>query len=206
MFTSVTIAVELFELFKDKFLQDRIVLARNIARRLRDERVISQEIETEIMSATCDYDAASILYRHMTAQADKESAEKLFDIMINADGCHNMNALGQRMLDDLQNVSYLECTTQHIHMYMHLHVYLVSVHVHMHSLCYTFPNSLSIPPSLPPPLSLSLPFKLVRNPESTKTLSGHNDDIRQRHHGLHDRESRKVQQESIHVTMLCACT
>ena len=46
--------------------------------------MIPQEIETEIMSAKCDYDAASILYRHMTAQAHKESAEKLFNVMINA--------------------------------------------------------------------------------------------------------------------------
>ena len=45
------------------------------------------------------YDAASSLYRHMTAQADKESAKKLFDIMINTEAY-------QRMLDVLQNVSY----------------------------------------------------------------------------------------------------
>ena len=105
----------MFELFEEEFLQDGTVLAQNIARKLRDKKVIPQEIETEIMNAKCDYDAASSLYRHMTAQADKESAKKLFDIMINADGCQNMNALGRRMLDDLQNVSCLWCTTPHIH-------------------------------------------------------------------------------------------
>ena len=97
---------ELFEQFKEEFLQDSTVPAQNIARRLRDDRVIPQEIETEIMSAKCDYNAASILYRHMTAQADKESAKKLFHIMINTKTYQNMNALGRRMLDALQNVSY----------------------------------------------------------------------------------------------------
>ena len=101
----------MFEQFKEEFLQDSTVLAQNIARRLRDERVIPQEIETEIMSAKCDYDAASILYRHMTAQADKEIAKKLFHVMINTKAYQNMNNLGRRMLDALQNVSYLECTT-----------------------------------------------------------------------------------------------
>ena len=35
--------------------------------------------------------------------------------------------------------------------------------------------------------------KLVRKPESARIISGHRDDILQRRHGLHDRESRKVQ-------------
>ena len=107
---------ELFNYFKGDFLQNGTVLAWNIVRRLQGERVIPQEIETEIMNATCDYDAASILYRHMTAQADKESAKRLFNVMINTKCYPRMNALGQKMLDDLLNVSYLECTTQHIRM------------------------------------------------------------------------------------------
>ena len=143
MFTSKTIVIlvaELFELFKEEFLQDGTVPAQNIARRLYDGRVIPQEKQTKIMNATCDYDAASILYGHMAAQATKESAKKLFDIMINTEAYQKMNDLGRRMLDALQNVSYLECTTSYIHnMYMHLHVYLVSVHIDIHSTCDTFP-------------------------------------------------------------------
>ena len=109
---------ELFELFKEDFLQDGRVPARNIARRLCDGSVIPQEIQTEIMSAKCDYDAASWLYKHMTAQANKTSAKKLFDnIMINCKAYQNMNDLGRRMLDALQNVSYLECTTPHTYVY-----------------------------------------------------------------------------------------
>ena len=84
------------------------------------------------MSAKNDYGAASSLYRHMIAQADKESAKKLFNIMINANGRQNMNDLGRRMSKALQNVSYLECKTPHTHTYMYLHVYLVSVHIDIH--------------------------------------------------------------------------
>ena len=103
----------MFELFKEEFLQDGTVPAQDIARRLRIEKVIPQKIQTEITNAKCDYDAASWLYQHMTAQADKESAKKLFDIMINTKAYQKMNDLGQRMLDALQNVSYLECTMSH---------------------------------------------------------------------------------------------
>ena len=125
---------ELFELFKEEFLQDGTVPAQNIARRLYDGRVIPQEKQTKIMNATCDYDAASILYGHMAAQATKESAKKLFNVMINTEAYQKMNDLGRRMLDALQKVSYLECTTSYIHnMYMHLYVYLVSVHIHIRS-------------------------------------------------------------------------
>ena len=110
---------ELFEHFQGEFLHDGTVPAQNIARRLYDRRVISQKIQTKIMNAECDYDAASSLYRHMIAQANKESAKKLFNIMINANGCQNMNDLGRRMSKALQNVSYLECKTPHTH----THVY-----------------------------------------------------------------------------------
>ena len=46
---------ELFELIKEEFLQDKKVPTQDIAQRLCDERVISQEIQTEFMSAKCGY-------------------------------------------------------------------------------------------------------------------------------------------------------
>ena len=97
---------ELFKQFNGKFLRDGTVAAQDIARRLRDKEVIPQKIQRKIMNAECDYDAASILYQHMKDQANKESAKKLFHIMINAQASQNMNALGQEMLDALQNVRY----------------------------------------------------------------------------------------------------
>ena len=70
-----------------------------------------------------------------------KSAQKLFDIMINANTCHKMNALGQRMLDGCFAESELfangVCNVLH-NMYMHLHVYLVSVHIHIRSTRCTF--------------------------------------------------------------------
>ena len=68
-----------------------------------------------------------------------KSAQKLFDIMINANTCHKMNALGQRMLHGCFAESELFGVHNVTYMYMHLHVYLVSVHIDIHSTCCTFP-------------------------------------------------------------------
>ena len=101
---------ELFKLFKEEFLsyEDAPVPAQKIACKLRNDDVIPPAIETDIIRARDTYEAASILYRHMRDHADKESAQNLFNVMINTKCYPNMNALGQKMLDALQNVSYLE--------------------------------------------------------------------------------------------------
>ena len=102
---------ELFERFKGEFLDKGKVPARSIAQRLYDDGVIPQDIQNRIEHASDDYNAASILYNHMRLQANRETAEKLFKIMIHNTGYCQMNDLGRRMMDCLPKSEYMSLYT-----------------------------------------------------------------------------------------------
>ena len=98
---------ELFKRFKGEFLDKGKVPAKSITKKLYNDEVIPQDIQKQIEHASDDYNAASILYNHMKLQADEETAEKLFKIMIDSAGYPQMNDLGRRMMDCLPKSEYV---------------------------------------------------------------------------------------------------
>ena len=78
-----------------------VIDARLSLLRLKRKGVISQDVETRINAAT-DKDAQEILYDHMTRNANVDALKEYCEVAIDADGFPNMQALGRKMKEELQ--------------------------------------------------------------------------------------------------------
>ena len=79
-----------------------VVNPRLSLKRLKRKGVISEGVESRINSATNKVDAQEILFAHLMHHADVDALMRYCEVAIEADGYPNMQSLGRKMKEELQ--------------------------------------------------------------------------------------------------------
>ena len=69
---------------------------------LRHKGVIPEVVQVRINSATNEKDAQEILFAHLMQQANVDALMRYCEVAIKADGYPNMQSLGRKMKEELQ--------------------------------------------------------------------------------------------------------
>ena len=84
-----------------------VVNARFSLMRLKRKGVITEDIEARINAATNEDDAQEILFSHLTRNANKDTLIKYCEVVIAANRFPNMQALGKKMMEKLEQGGWL---------------------------------------------------------------------------------------------------
>ena len=105
--TAVTFpsAVQILEKHQERFISD--MHAKDIAVTLQLKGVIPEEIATVIANAHSKKKANEALYGHLHSQASEDDLKCLFQLCSEEKGYSRMNAFGEDMLGELEQIGKL---------------------------------------------------------------------------------------------------